>query len=162
MILETKFVNKEEVLESVKNLNNILDLGEFVNKETIILNSIMLLELKVGFHILKREITYFNNNNQIILPFWPINKIVSITEKNIPVNFYKQFNNQIILEDHYINQDIYIIYKTGYNLNFILENIPLEMILEQIIYWYLQGDLNLNSQLNELCKNLQNVYGKGD
>lgn len=169
MINDIKMENQEEVLKFFLSSHED-GFSQLYSKEEInnmILNIIRYIELQINCSLIESIITVKTTQNKLILPFWPIQKILSLQRVQTPDNAKVEYlltNNKLeIMADNNIkNPDYIVIYKVGYPIS-IVKQLPISIIMEQIILNYsAEGVFKSTDLLATLLATIGNIYGMGD
>lgn len=167
MISNIQLINSSEIIDFFMNKNESLikDFESKYNKkamETIVLQIIQYLELQVNCSLIESQITLDVNKDKVVLPFWPIRKIVSVkNDSNYDVP-YKLLGNklEILLDDGNVNYTVQ--YLVGYPAE-IVAHMSLNLIVEKMIIDYISEEVFVNNPvLLGIFHKISNLYGKED
>ncbi len=164
MITNLKPTNMPHLINEVHPiLEDILLEYDIAKSNMLILDIIAYLELYLNCTLRKMEVTYTTERNNIVLPLWPICKILSVKAiDNSECDWTMEGNNlQIRTTD--TKKHFTIIYEVGYSIEVLKYGMPLKIICLGIL------DHTIKSHKSQLCKDLEkllsqlrDIYGKGD
>lgn len=166
--------SEDFIVDSIKNnlskylITNFMENEWSLNEK--ILEIISLLELKLKFHIIQKEVIYHSSHltdesiNYMVLPFWPLVKIISIRdESSNSIEGYEILNNKLKLL-HTSPCSVVISYETGYDwANLISPMKVLIYVMEFYLRQYMEiGYFNTSEEIKNILVELTNIYGKGE